>query len=197
MDEKKASKNWANRMSKEEKYEYFKKMAKISNSVPRQPTRWTEEAIYNLCVELLEWTENPTSIWFEKFALERSITPQHLAGIAARYPDFGAVYAYAKDWQKNKLIEGGLLNKLNPTITKLLLSQYGIYQKTQVEHDGAQPIHLVNYAEKNSRPKWKNDGEEDDERRDEDTRRSNAKFNLEDELEKAGHRYQEEDGGDS
>jgi len=198
MSTKKGEPNWTNKLSKEERYAHFKRMNEMSNAVPHKPPRWTEDAINKLSSDLLDWIENPTSIWFEKFALERMITPQHMSRLAAMYPAFGAVYEHAKDWQKNKLIEGGLMNKLNPSITKLLLSQYGIYEKKQVQHDGAQTIQLVNYAEKNSRPKWKNDGEEDGNGRDSPDRRDASDgLNGEEELESPRRYYQEEDGDDS
>lgn len=121
--------------------------------------KYTPEMIEDLADKLMEWTKKPTSPWFEAFAIENGIPSDRLPDFARSNEKFAEAYWFAKQWQKQKLIEGGLLNKFNHRICALLLSHaYGIRDQQEIHHQGAQPIEIVHFGNNAAIP-WKNDKE--------------------------------------
>lgn len=48
--------------------------------------------------------------------------------------DFSDTLESIKTIQENKLLNGGLTNSFNPTITKLMLSNHGYSEKQEIDH---------------------------------------------------------------
>ncbi len=120
---------------------------------------YTEEVINVLADKLYAWLEKPTSCWFEAFCVENKITLQQFNEFTKKNTKFKEAYDHAKTWQKIKLMEGGLLGKFNPTITKLLLShEYNISEKQTIQHEGAQPVEVVHYGKKAPK-KWESNSQ--------------------------------------
>src|SRR5688572_30623703 len=95
-----------------------------------RPMTYDNDFLDKLAEDLWEWTKKPTSVWFEAFAIENKIPSDRLVDFAKRNENFADAYNYAKSWQKQKLIEGGLLNKFNANLTKLLLAHgHGIREQ--------------------------------------------------------------------
>lgn len=114
-----------------------------------RPEKYTNEVLEKLAEELIAWTKKPTSIWFEAFAIERGIPSDSMAYFAEKNEKFAEAYHFAKQWQKLKLIEGGLMNKLNARITTLLLAHgHNIREQQEVHHQGAQPVEVVHWGKK-------------------------------------------------
>src|SRR5271157_6085010 len=106
-----------------------------------RPKRFTDEFIEKEALAFLEWMKKPDSIWYEGFALERGYSPVLLSEWAKDNKRFNEVYKISQSWQKNKLIRGGLLNKFNSSITKLVLANtIGWTDKQQVSGDSANPL---------------------------------------------------------
>lgn len=123
------------------------------------PAIYNDEFLEKLAIELMQWTENPTSVWFEAFAFEHKIPADRLVDFAKRNEKFAEAYHYAKQWQKQKLMEGGLLSKFNPSITKLLLSHYyTVRDQQEIKHTGAQPVQVVHYGN-NEPSKWESNSQ--------------------------------------
>lgn len=66
---------------------------------------------------------------------------------AQEYSEFGDLVETLKNIQADKLINGGLSNRYNATIAKLLLARHGYRDSAEVEHTGVSPI-LVEFIEK-------------------------------------------------
>lgn len=127
---------------------------------PNGPAVYYNEAFLDkLADKLLEWIDKPTSCWFEAFCLENKVDYQTFHDFQHRSEKFKKAYKMAKTWQKQKLIEGGLLGKFNPKITSLLLSHcYNITEKQKIEHEGAQPVEVVHYGKKEPK-KWESNSQ--------------------------------------
>jgi hypothetical protein len=132
---------------------------KKGESHPFNTKYYTDEVIDKLAVKLWEWVERPTSCWFEAFCVENKLDHRKMSEFGKTNANFQKAYDYAKTWQKQKLIEGGLLGKFNPTITKLLLSNlYNITEKQTIQHEGAQPVEVVHYGKKDPK-KWESNSQ--------------------------------------
>lgn len=133
--------------------------ARENGKLGGRPTTYTDEFIEDLADRLLEWLKKPTSPWFEAFALENNVPSDRFMDFAKKNEKFAEAYHFAKMWQKQKLIEGGLLNKFNTKITCLLLgSQYAIRDQQEVHHQGAQPVEIVHYGKKDP-AKWESNSQ--------------------------------------
>lgn len=109
-----------------------------------RPKKWTPELIEAEAAAFEEWMQRPDSIWYESFCLERDFLPDRMAEWAKENERFGRVYKKAQAWQKQKLINGGLLNKFNAGFTKFVMSNTcGWYEKTQVSGDSANPLQFL------------------------------------------------------
>ena len=58
---------------------------------------------------------------------------------ADKYPDFLDTLEIMKVKQEMLLIDGGLFNRMNANIAKLMLANYGYSDKQRVEHEGELP----------------------------------------------------------
>ena len=106
-----------------------------------RPVKYTAKFIEKEADAFLEWMSRRTSLWYEDFAMERGYDPDQLSIWAKENKKFSGVYRRSKVWQKSLLIRGGLLSKLNPSITKLVLANTcGWTDKQQVSGDAANPI---------------------------------------------------------
>jgi DNA-packaging protein gp3 len=108
------------------------------------PKKWTPERIEAEAAAFEEWMQRPDSIWYESFCLERGFLPDELSRWAKENERFRQVYEKAKAWQKNKLVNGGLLNKFNAGFTKFVMSNTcGWYEKQQITGDSASPLSFL------------------------------------------------------
>lgn len=109
-----------------------------------RPTRYTSEYIEHEADAFEKWMEQPSSIYFKRFAINRGYHPQRLSEFAAQNERFSEVYERAKAWQEAKLVEGGLLNEFNAGFTKFVLGNTaGWTEKTQVSGDAINPLQFV------------------------------------------------------
>jgi hypothetical protein len=122
-----------------------------------RPVKWTPEAIEKEAEALEQWVKQPTSIWFEKFAFEREFPIEYLSRWAQENKRFNQAYTRAKDWQKIRLIEGGLLNKTNPKITTLLLSHaFSVHEQNNIHQTGEVTTKVINYGDNPNPQPWQN-----------------------------------------
>lgn len=106
--------------------------------------KYTPEYIEKEATAFLEWMSRPDSIWYESFAIERGYHPNRLSEWAKVNERFACVYELSQAWQKSRLITGGLLNKYNANITKLVLSNtIGWTDKQQVSGDASNPLACI------------------------------------------------------
>jgi hypothetical protein len=109
-----------------------------------RPKKWTAELIEKEADAFEEWMQRPDSIWYEAFCLERGFHPDYLSEWAKINERFCRVYKKSQVWQKNKLVNGGLLNKYNAGFTKFVMSNTcGWFEKTQVSGDSTNPLAFV------------------------------------------------------
>lgn len=108
-----------------------------------RPVEWTDELIEEMADKFKEWMSRKNSLWYEDFALEMGLDPDLLSVWAKQNEKFAGVYKKSKFWQKSLLIRGGLLNKFNANITKLVLFNtcgWSDKQETKVSGDAANPL---------------------------------------------------------
>lgn len=97
-----------------------------------RPKIYTDEFIDNLADELMAWLDSGKFIWFERFALEKKIDPDLMSEFASTNEKFSGAYKLAKQHQKVRLIECGLVKKYQYNLVQLLLGHhYGIFEKKQ------------------------------------------------------------------
>ncbi len=77
------------------------------------------------------------SIWYEDFALERGYDPDQLVIWSKENERFSGVYKFSKSWQRSRLVNGGLLNKFNSNITKLVLANTSGWKDMQTQQINA------------------------------------------------------------
>jgi hypothetical protein len=87
-----------------------------------RPKKYTKEFIEGEADAFEKWMKLKNSLWYEDFASERGYDPNLLSLWAKENQRFSGVYSKAQAWQKSLLIRGGLLNKFNASITKLVLA---------------------------------------------------------------------------
>ncbi len=122
---------------------YNKKGDKFLGGRPRE---WTDELIEIEAEAFREWLGLKTSFWYEQFAIERGYPDSYLVLFSKRNESFRAVYEFAKSWQKSRLVMGGLLNKFNSNITKLVLFNtcgWSDKQETKLSGSAENPLEFI------------------------------------------------------
>jgi hypothetical protein len=97
-----------------------------------RPKKWTDEEIEKEADALIEWVQNPTSVYFKQFCLDRGYAAQRMTEWKETNHKFAEAYQFATSWQEIKLVQGGLGNKFNSKICGLLLAQYGIKAEASI-----------------------------------------------------------------
>lgn len=109
-----------------------------------RPIKYTKEFIENEANEFEEWMKKKDSLWYEDFAMQRGYDPDLLSIWAKQNDRFSGVYKRAHTWQKSLLLRGGLLNKLNAGIVKLVLANtIGWTDKQQISGDSVNPLQCI------------------------------------------------------
>lgn len=106
-----------------------------------RPKVWTDELIEQEADALIEWLQQPTSVYFKQFCLERGYPAQKMSMWKETNQKFREAYDMAQAWQEIKLVQGGLANKFNSKICGILLAQYGIRQDPHFVQSA--PIHTT------------------------------------------------------
>lgn len=105
------------------------------------PEIYSDEWIQNEAQLFREWLEKPDSLFFTTFATDRGYCIQRLTEFADRSKVFSEVLKFAKDVQQNRLVNGGLKNETNSSITKFVLANHHNYtEKSQVSGDASNPL---------------------------------------------------------
>lgn len=86
------------------------------------PLKYTPEWIENEADEFEAWMKKKESVFFKQFAIEQGYSPQRLTEFAAKSPKFAEVFARAKEWQEAKISTLSLWKKLDPSMSKWVLS---------------------------------------------------------------------------
>lgn len=109
-----------------------------------RPKKYTSEFIEKEAEAFEEWMKSKSSLWYEDFAMDRGYDPHLLSLWAKENERFSSVYARSQVWQKSLLIRGGLLNKFNSSITKLVLANTsGWTDRQQLSGDSANPLQFL------------------------------------------------------
>ena len=109
-----------------------------------QPQIYTDEWIKEEAKLFREWLQKPDSLFFTTFATDRGYCIQRLTEFADRSKEFSEVLRYAKDWQQNRLVNGGLKNETNSSITKFVLANHHNYtEKQQITGDSNSPVSFL------------------------------------------------------
>lgn len=110
----------------------------------QQPQIYTDEWINNEAKLFREWLNKPDSLFFTTFATDRGYCIQRLTEFANRSLEFAEVLKFAKDWQANRLVNGGLKNETNASITKFVLANHHNYtEKQQITGDSNNPVSFL------------------------------------------------------
>lgn len=106
-----------------------------------RPEKYDAKFIENEAEAFEKWMKLKTSLWYEDFCLERGYSPDYLSEWSKKNVRFFGVYKRAQVWQKSLLIRGGLLNKLNASIVKLVLANtIGWGDRQQIDGDAVNPL---------------------------------------------------------
>lgn len=105
---------------------------------------WTEEKIMEEGMALLEWMENPKNFYMYQFATERGYVNSKFADFCRDSEDFKDIYQRALDWQENKIIQLGMLKKLDNQMTKMvLINKHRWFDKTETVVTGTQNLRFL------------------------------------------------------
>lgn len=108
-----------------------------------RPRRFSVEQIENFADELVEWTKNPSNIWFKDFCLDKDIEPDLMSEWAKENERFSGAYKLAKARQESRLVNGGLLEAYNGGIVKFVLANahgWADKQESKVSGDPVNPL---------------------------------------------------------
>jgi DNA-packaging protein gp3 len=106
-----------------------------------KPKVHTDAFIEKEADALCEWFRDPNNLYFKSFALERGYCAQRLSEFAEKNEKFAEAYRRAKDWQECRLVQGGLCNIYNPTITKfILINCHGWKERQEVSGSNVDPF---------------------------------------------------------
>lgn len=111
-----------------------------------RPPVQTDSFIEKEADALIEWIKNPKNLYFKKFALERGYHSQRLSEFAQKNKRFAECLEKAKEWQEIRLVEGGLSNTHNASITKFVLQNCHSWvdkQQSTISGDAANPLNFV------------------------------------------------------
>jgi hypothetical protein len=96
-----------------------------------RPREWTDELIEAEAEAFYKWMEGKDNIYFKSFAIERGYLPSYLSELAERSIIFAECLKYAHEWQQQKLVNCGLFNKTNASITKFVLGNCHNWTESQ------------------------------------------------------------------
>ena len=108
-----------------------------------RPRRFSVEQIETFAGELVEWTKNPSNIWFKDFCLDKDIEPDLMSEWAKENERFSGAYKLAKARQESRLVNGGLLEAYNGGIVKFVLANahgWADKQESKVSGDPVNPL---------------------------------------------------------
>lgn len=111
-----------------------------------RPAMYTDEWIKEEAERFREWMQRPESVFFKSFAIERGYHPVRLHEFADRSPEFSLALQIAKAWQEQKLVNFGLFNKTNSTITKFVLTNCHSWKEQSQEQTDRSIVYNVNYG---------------------------------------------------
>jgi hypothetical protein len=105
------------------------------------PLTYTEVWLQEEARLFYDWMKEEDSLYFKSFAIHRGYSPQRLSEFAEKSPEFSEALEFAKAWQEQKLINLGLWNKLNSSMTKFVLSNcHSWREQTQFSGDAVNPL---------------------------------------------------------
>lgn len=113
-----------------------------------RPKKYTSEFIEAEADAFEKWMDDKSgkNLWYEDFASGRGYDPNLLSLWAKENEKFSGVYTRAQSWQKSLLIRGGLLNKFNASITKLVLANtvgWTDRVESKVSGDSTNPLAFI------------------------------------------------------
>jgi len=97
-----------------------------------RPKRFTTEFIEAEAEAFEGWSKRKDVLWYEDFASERGYCPSNLSVWAKENEKFRQAYTRMYFWQKSLLVRGGLLNKFNSSVTRILLNKFGFEEQPKI-----------------------------------------------------------------
>ena len=110
------------------------------------PEKYTEKKVRKIFERYMNggWRDDGRAVPSVKhFATKVGTSRRYLLQKAEKSEWLSHMIEEIKEEQRDTLINDGLQNKINPTITKLILSQHGVHEKTQQEHSGELSIREI------------------------------------------------------
>lgn len=102
-----------------------------------RPPIYTDEWLINEANALVEWTKQPGSIYFKRFAIDRGYSPNRLSEFAKMSHTFSVAYEYVKQWQEVRVSEGAINSEFNPSFSKFFMANVcGWTEKTETKLSG-------------------------------------------------------------
>jgi hypothetical protein len=109
-----------------------------------RPLKYTDEFIENEADAFVDWIKKGDNVFYNKFALIRGYHPNRLYEFAKKNEKFAVTLEIAKAWQEAKLVEGGLRDIYNASLTKFMLANlHGWAEKQEVKTNAPNSLSLV------------------------------------------------------
>ena len=87
-----------------------------------RPKIYTKEVIDAYAEDFANWLKDDAHVWYKDWALDRDLEPNLLGIWAKENEKFSGVLIAAQERQQSRLVNGGLQNKYNGGIVKLVLA---------------------------------------------------------------------------
>ena len=119
-------------------------------------SKYTEEQIVAIGVELLEWLRRPQNYWIDEFLVEKDLYDDFLSYYCEKYNSFSDLIRKAKKIQASKIIKGGMNRGFSDGMAKfVLINNHGYLsekQQREVTNVNPVPIEIVqNVVSKDAR----------------------------------------------
>jgi hypothetical protein len=111
-----------------------------------RPVKYTPEFIEAEADALEKWMQNPSNIYFKRFAFDRGYSYQRLSEFAEVNQRFSETMTRAREWQEIRLAEGGLTNEFNGNFCKFVMyNACGWVDKVEnkISGDAAKPLSFL------------------------------------------------------
>jgi hypothetical protein len=127
------------------------------------PEVYSQEWIANEAEVFRKWMQKPDSLYFGSFAIERGYCRQRLSEFANKSIEFSEALEYAKSWQECRLVNLGLRNEINSSLTKFVLQNCHEWtEKQQMSGDANSPLAwILQKADGKSKDLVNNDSNKD------------------------------------
>lgn len=112
----------------------------------KPPDAYTEGELHTLGKELIEFMNEPRSVWAKGFCNRKGFSPDHLNYLITKYPAFKEYYLMAKSIQEQKLVENSFWKEGDGNFAKFMLARHHEGWEEKEQEINQQHTYYLNYG---------------------------------------------------